>query len=224
MNNNLPVIKVFNESEFNDKVAKELGNILKEQLKYGKNLNVALSGGNSPLPAYKSLSLISLEWKRINFFLVDERCVGVNNPENNYLNIYRNLFKYIPSKSYPIIKNGISYSDSAKHYQELIKGNIYFSDKTPQFDLIVLGLGLDGHTASLFSNTSALKIFEELVVLNRVPELKSERITMTYPLIMNSKKIVLIAKGKSKREVLDMALKFDFPISKLINHIDIVFN
>jgi len=94
----------------------------------------------------------------------------------------------------------------------------------PQFDLIILGMGLDGHTASLFPKTQALSNEKDLVVLNHVPQLDAKRITMTYPLILNSKKSILLIKGEEKKIALYNAIENDLPIAKVINKIDYILN
>lgn len=217
-------IKTFSSNEFVNNSAQELKTIIEGQLKETKIINIALSGGNSPLPIYKMLGSFKLEWERINFFLVDERCVTNDDKQSNYGNINKCFFSHIYSESFPVIKEGISYLEAAAQYQELIMRQVNIVDEIPQFDIVILGMGIDGHTASLFPGTNALKNNEDLMVLNNVPQLKTNRITMTYPLILNAKKIVLIANGKAKKNILDNVFKKEYPISKIIPQINTIFN
>lgn len=222
--NKLFNIKTFNSNEFANNSAQTLKTIIEEQLKESKVINIVLSGGKSPLPIYKKLSSFKLEWERINFFLIDERCVTNDDEQSNYGNINKYFFSYISSNSFPIVKEGVSYTEAAAEYQELIIHKVNIVDGIPRFDLVILGMGIDGHTASLFPETKALENNENLMVLNNVPQLKTNRITMTYPLILNAKKIVLIAKGKAKREILENVFKKEYPISKMIPRIHLILN
>lgn len=217
-------IKTFNSIEFANNSAQVLKTIIKGQLKESKIINIALSGGNSPLPIYEKLGSFKLEWERINFFLVDERCVPNDDKQSNYGNINKCFFSYISSESFPVVKEGVSYPEAAVQYQELIMHQVNIVDGIPKFDLVILGMGLDGHTASLFPETNALNNNEDLVVLNNVPQLKTNRITMTYPLILNAKKIVLIANGEAKKKILGHVFKNEYPISKIIPQINIILN
>ncbi len=219
-----PPIKTFDPDEFVNKAAEELRTILEEALEKSERITVALSGGNSPLPVYEKLRAFSLDWKRVVFFLVDERCSTTESVDNNYKNIKNVFFDHIESQSYPMIIDGKSYEECAQAYQKNITTHIPIVDDIPCFDLIILGMGLDGHIASLFPKTKALKEKEQWIVLNKVPQLETERITMTYPLLINSKKIVLLIKGEEKKEVLLNAEKQNLPVFVVTPRIDVVIN
>lgn len=221
---NLLNIKTFDPEVFVEKAAEELRRILIVALKNPGIITVALSGGNSPLPVYEKLSKFHLDWTRITFFLVDERCSSVDSSDNNYKNIKSVFFDHIESKAYPVIINGKSYQECVKEYKKNMLNHFLITNNTPSFDLIVLGMGTDGHIASLFPNTEALQEKEDLVVLNKVPQLNTERITMTYPVIMNSKKIALLIRGEEKKQVLLNAKKQNFPVSTVLSKIDVILN
>ena len=201
-----------------------IGQFIQLLIKEKTQISIALSGGNSPLPIYKKLSLLELDWDRIKFFLVDERCVSISDPQSNYGNIEKRFFSMIPSKSYPMVTYPMNFKEQALEYQNKIKLHVPLSKGIPQFDLIILGMGLDGHTASLFPNTKALKNRNDLVVLNEVPQLQTERITMTYPLLENAKNIILIAPGNEKKKVLTNLNKNKHPITRLIPKIEKILN
>ena len=215
-------IITYSEPSFNNSAAlflkKELLNLSKK-----KAINIAISGGQSPLPVYDKLKEFDLIWNKMNFFLVDERCVPNTDKQSNFGNLNNNFFKNITSKSFPIIKEGLTLREMATEYERKIKHYLKKENGIPQFDLIILGMGLDGHTASLFPKTKALKNNKNLVVVNNVPQLKTKRITMTYPLLLNSNKIILIAKGEKKKELL-YNIGEKHPISKIIPQIYKVIN
>tara|TARA_R110001632_G_scaffold112095_1_gene223016 strand:- start:47526 stop:48197 length:672 start_codon:yes stop_codon:yes gene_type:complete len=217
-------IKTFDPEVFVEKAAEELRRILIVVLKNPGIITVALSGGNSPLPVYEKLSKFHLDWTRITFFLVDERCSTVDSSDNNYKNIKRVFFDHIESKAHAVIISGKPYQECVQAYQKNILNNVQITNNIPSFDLIVLGMGTDGHIASLFPNTEALQEKEDLVVLNKVPQLNTERITMTYPVIMNSKKIALLIRGEEKKQVLLNAKKQNFPVSTVLSKIDVILN
>ena len=123
-----------------------------------------------------------------------------------------------------MIEAGISFKQCTDNYERKILENVQKVKNLPSFDLVILGMGLDGHIASLFPNTKALNEKEALIVLNDISQLNTQRITMTHPLLMNSKKIVMIIKGKEKKKVLIDSLTNKLPVSVLIPKLDILFN
>ena len=154
----------------------------------------------------------------------DERCVPIWDPQSNYGNISKQLFHKVKYESFPILNEAANYEKAALNYSETIKTHTTSVNGIPQIDLVILGMGLDGHTASLFPDTKALRNTTDLVVLNEVPQLQTHRITMTYPLLLNAKNIILIAPGIEKRKVLDNIFEDNYPISKIFPQIDVVLN
>ena len=215
----------FNKSKENS-FEKFASKFLFEKLKKIENeisgkLNIALSGGNTPLPILEILQNEDLTWSRYNFFLVDERCVPNENPLSNFGNIRKVFFNQISSQSFPIIQDGISQKESVVVYvNEIIKQVPLDENSIPVFDLILLGMGDDGHTASLFPNTKALLEENKFVVFNEIPQLQTERITITYPVLLNSKEIIVIVKGQNKKIIIKELYDekpSEYPILKLTN-------
>lgn len=118
----------------------------------------------------------------------------------------------------------MSLKQCADNYERKILERVKKVKNLPSFDLVLLGMGLDGHIASLFPNTKALNEKEALIVLNDVPQLNTQRITMTYALLMNSKKIVMLIKGPEKKKVLIDSLTKKLPVSVLIPKLDLILN
>ncbi len=222
--NKLFNIKTFSSNQFINSSAEVLKTIIEEQLKESEFITIALSGGNSPLPVYETLSTFELEWRRIIFFLVDERCVPNTSSESNYGNIKKRFFKNIQSPNFPIIEEEQSFKKCVDNYEKHILDNVKKFNNIPRFDLIILGMGLDGHIASLFPKTKALNEKRHLVVLNDIPQLNTQRITMTYPLIMNSKKLVLLINGEEKKKVFIDSLTQELPVSVITPKIDLILN
>jgi 6-phosphogluconolactonase len=181
--------------------------LLKTLIKFQKEskgkISVALSGGSTPLPILEILMTKKLDWERFNFFMVDERCVSLENSSSNYGNIYKIFFNKIQSNNYSMVQEGLSFNESIKKYKKDIIENVAIGENGfPKFDLILLGMGDDGHTASLFPNTNALIEKNEVAVINKVPQLKTERITLTYPTILNAIEIIVMVKGENKEEII----------------------
>jgi 6-phosphogluconolactonase len=180
---------------------KNLDDLENKSLK--EKIFVALSGGTTPLSVLTELKKLPLNWKRYCFFLVDERCVPASDLSSNFGNLSRCFFDALPSVAYPLYRDGCRPEESAATYARLLLENLPHSNSFPQFDLILLGLGDDGHTASLFPGTLALNEFEKSVVVNEIPQLNTQRITLTYPVLLNARDIIVMAKGPQKQQVIE---------------------
>lgn len=172
-----------------------------KQQEFKKKINIALSGGKTPLPILKLLSNYDLDWGNIKFFLVDEREYNSKN-ESNYFNLKRNFFDRIKSENFEFFDKKIGLKKSLTKYKRLINESVSVKNGMPSFDFIFLGMGEDGHIASIFPETDAEKEFDDILILNKVPKLKTNRLTFTFPLILNSKRIILLVSGKTKEEIL----------------------
>ena len=127
--------------------------------------------------------------------MVDERDVDFDSDESNYYNLNKFFFSKIKVSTFPM-KNSKSIKKSVYNYSKFLRNA--FENNLPSFDLILLGMGNDGHIASLFPNSKALTENLKWVVENYVDKLNSNRITLTFPVILNSKNIILITQGKEK--------------------------
>lgn len=192
-----------------------------EKIDKKQTINVALSGGSTPIPVLNILKDYKLNWKKINFFLVDERFVNVNSNQSNYKNINESFFKFISSNHFPVLKEGFKIDEIVANYNSEIKKNLKFiKPNIPKFDIILLGMGNDGHTASLFPNSKALDEQNDFVVKNYVPQLDSYRVTLTYPTLLNCKESIVLIKGEEKDRIFNKILNGEgdnFPITKLLN-------
>lgn len=171
---------------------------------------VALSGGRSPVLLYEKLSAAKeLKWDQTHIFMVDERFVPYESDWNNYRMITETLLRRvnIPEVNlHPILTEEVSMQASAEKYEEDL---ISFFTTLPRFDLIVLGIGMDGHTASLFQGTSAVSEKKRLVV--PVPltgaAMRYERVTMTFPLLNNAENVMFFVNGADKAEFVREVIK-----------------
>lgn len=164
----------------------------------------ALSGGKTPAGFYQYLSgMLDLPWERTHLFLVDERFVPWDSPESNYRMLNENLLAEIqipPENIHPIATGHSSPNISAKKYEEEMRRFFKLDENSiPNFDLILLGIGEDGHTASLFPGTDALKETKRLVVPVRPGEPLMDRISLTLPVINNAWNVIFLVSGQRKR-------------------------
>ena len=220
MKNNFK-LNILKEKEFVSYSAEFLYNTLKTLNENKKNISIALSGGSTPLPVLSILKEYKLTWENFNFFMVDERNVSSSNSFSNFGNIEKVFFRDINSSSYSMIDEKYSIENCAINYEKLLFSKLPLGENNlPNFDLILLGFGEDGHTASLFPCTKGIDESKKAVIKNSVPQLNTDRITLTYPVLLNASKIIILAKGLIKSEILKeikMGNGNHYPIAKIIN-------
>ena len=174
--------------------------------------SVALSGGSTPKEILKQLTLPEnrkqVEWDKVLFFFGDERSVPPTDPESNYKMAMDCALKdlQIPSNHIFRMVAEKDPEENARAYEKIIL------EKVPngQFDLITLGMGDDGHTASLFPHTDALKAKGVLVTANEVPQKQTLRMTFTYECINQAHNICFFVLGKGKANILPKVLQGDY--------------
>jgi 6-phosphogluconolactonase len=170
--------------------------------------SAALSGGKTPIDLYHKLSGVKemLPWDKTHIFLVDERLVPLEHRDSNYRMLKETLLDHIPipqGNIHPIPIERSTLQASAMAYEEDIK--IFFnlqSGQYPEFDLILLGIGEDGHTASLFPGAPVLDDTLHLAAPVSMHEMRHPRITLTLPVINNAKHILFLVVGKNKAPAL----------------------
>jgi 6-phosphogluconolactonase len=212
---------ILKEKEFDSFSAEFLYNTLKTLSENKKKISIALSGGSTPLPILSILKEYKLNWEDFNFFMVDERNVSISSSSSNYGNIEKIFFRDVNSSSHSMINDDYSIDKCSINYEKLLCSKIPLGENSlPIFDLILLGIGDDGHTASLFPDTKGLNESKKVVIKNIVPQLNTERITLTYSVILNASKIIILAKGAAKNEILKeikIGKGDHYPITKIIN-------
>lgn len=164
---------------------------------------VALSGGKTPRAMLETLAKRDVGWSRVYFFWSDERCVGPDDPNSNYGMARGALLgpAAVPSSNVHRMKGELDPQQGARDYQDQL--SVFFSTP-PVFDLVYLGLGPDGHTASLFPGTAALGVTDKTCVANRVdgPVASPWRLTLTYPAINAARRVVFLVEGSEKADIL----------------------
>ena len=182
---------------------------------------IALSGGSTPRNLYTLIAAnasASLPWDQMFFFWGDERHVPQSNPESNYRMARETLLSKTPvpaANIFPVPAENPDASAAAESYEQTLRR--FFgvaSGEFPRFDLILLGMGPDGHTASLFPETAALQEKSRLVVANRVEKLKTSRITFTLPVLNAARCVAFLVSGTDKAAVLREVLEGNAPAEK----------
>src|SRR5262245_53393855 len=183
---------------------------------------IALSGGNTPAPVYGRIAVEGrdLPWDRIRFTFGDERCVPPDDPQSNFRMARENLFvpAAVPEKSILRMRGEIDPQIAAQEYEDQLAA-IATKRGEPMYqpDLIPLGLGDDGHTASLFPGTVALDEMTRRVVANFVPKLNAWRLTFTFPLINDSRHILFLVGASKSPRLIEQVLAGDhqFPAARV---------
>ena len=175
---------------------------------------IALSGGNTPRPIYSEVARIGrdLPWERILITFGDERCVPPDDEQSNYRMARETLFipASVPEKSVMRMRGEIDPQIAAQQYQDDV--DLLATQRGEQMyrhDLILLGLGDDGHTASLFPETAALNETMQRVVANFVPKLNSWRLTFTFSLINHARHVCFLVNAKKEPELIEHIINGD---------------
>ena len=186
--------------------------------------NVALSGGSTPKGLFSLLVTdedlrAQVQWKKINFFWGDERHVPPDDPESNYRMANEALLSKLSIDAKRVFRMKGEFEeaeDAAEEYERILNGYFRLEEaQLPRFDLVLLGMGPDGHTASLFPGTKALHEQKHLVVSNWVGKFDTDRITMTARVLNNAANVVFLVGGDDKAPALKSVLEGPFEPEQL---------
>ena len=173
--------------------------------------DLVLSGGSTPKKLHAKLVEMELDWSRVRIWFGDERHVPLDHLESNYRMAEETLLSKIPAPAsvYPMWKGGTTEEDAASYAKELeVLGG-------KPFDVLLLGMGPDGHTASLFPGEPSVDVTDRAVIASVGHAGVRERITMTFPRLYGADQTVLLVAGPDKREPLKRALKDSYDPDKL---------
>ncbi len=192
-----------NISKNKAEVAKNFATFLVSLIKSNETLHIALSGGSTPKTVFDELSqnYRDLEaWQNVQFYWGDERCVTPTDDESNYKMTQNHLLSKIklPETSIHRIKGEEEPEKEAKRYAQALKDTLPIVNGLPQFDLVILGLGDDGHTASIFPNEIDLWDSQNFCEVAIHPDSGQRRITITGRVINNAKTVAFLVTGANK--------------------------
>ena len=186
-------------------VADAAANLLRRSVHERGIANVSLSGGSTPRRIYELLASQDLPWENIHWFWGDERNVTADSEQSNERMVRETLFNNHPALEgnlHPVTVDITDPASGAVRYQNALQ-NHFSNEMFPAWDLVLLGLGDDAHTASLFPGTEALKENERWFVHNWVEKLNTYRYTLTAPAINSGKNIWFLVAGENKRDALE---------------------
>jgi 6-phosphogluconolactonase len=192
-----------------------------ESIAERERFTIALAGGSTPKGLYNLIAVnasTSLPWARTFFFFGDERHVRPDSPDSNFRMANESLFSKAPIPAANIFRvpaEDPNASAVAQAYEKTLR--TFFAiqpGEFPRFDMILLGIGPDGHTASLFPETAALQEKSQVVVANWVPKLATYRITLTLPVINVARRVVFLVSGIDKAPALHEILEGKEPGEK----------
>ena len=172
---------------------------------------VVLAGGSTPKAMYGILARDysdSIDWSKVHVFFGDERTVPPDHEDSNYRMAREALLDHIRVGSVHRMRCELTPDEAAAAYEEQLR-EFFGSEELPRFDLILLGIGGDGHTASLFPETPALEVRDRWVVANPVPKLDTIRTTLTIPVINAARSVAFLVAGEDKAEALKEILEGD---------------
>lgn len=207
----MPQIEVFPDA---DKLATQAARVFSELAENAitarGRFTVALSGGSSPKRMFQKLATMVLDWRHIHLFWVDERCVPPDHPDSNYGITAEALLNHIeiPNENIHRIHGEQPPEPAALIYEKELRH--FFGEQLPVFDLILLGLGSDGHTASLFPGSPALqekKRWAVEVKHGAPPPPLVDRVTLTIPVLKEAREVIFLVSGIEKSAILSKIFK-----------------
>ena len=213
---------VIRTKKFVAEAASFIADLAHKALAERREFRIALSGGNTPRPVYSEIARIGrdLPWERILITFGDERCVPPDDAQSNFRMARETLFvpASVPEKSIMRMRAEIDPQIAAQQYQDDV--DLLATQRGEQIyrhDLILLGLGDDGHTASLFPDSAALNEASRLVVANFVAKLNTCRLTFTFPLINHARHVCFLVNASKQAKLIDRVISGDpqFPASRV---------
>lgn len=205
--------------ELSRAAAEKIVELARQKINGGYMFTVVLAGGSTPKRLYELLAdenepyRNAIEWRKINFFWGDERCVPPDSSESNFRMANETLLKPlgIPSTRFHRVKGELEPKEAAADYEKFLR--LIFNTPTgsyPHFDLILLGMGPDGHTASLFPKSAALHANGNLIAAPFVEKFGSHRLTFTPSLMNQAENIIYLVAGADKAPALLEVLEGDY--------------
>ncbi len=213
-----PDVRIFPDVQaLSNAAAQSLVERISASVKSGARFYVALAGGNTPRALYRLLATEyrdAIRWDQVHLFWGDERYVPWDDPKSNYRMVRESLLDHVPISEknvHPMPTDFPEPEDAARAYERTLQN--YFSPPWPRFNLVVLGLGPDGHTASLFPGSPALGERQRWVVAVRGPAEPRIRLTLTLPVLTRAAQVYFLVAGADKAVALRRALA-DAPDSR----------
>jgi 6-phosphogluconolactonase len=210
------MLSVLAPAELVDEAAERILQVAAEALQARGSFSLVLCGGSTPRPVYERLAFLSaahaLDWSRVDLFWGDERCVAPDDPRSTYLMARQALVDRVAVPAThvhrmrgedPPPRAATTYAEELRRFWRLPPED----ERPARFDLVLLGLGPEGHTASLFPHSAAVREGRAWVVAQNVPEAGMWRLTLTLPVINRARQVFFLVAGEAKAEALRAVLQ-----------------
>jgi 6-phosphogluconolactonase len=207
-----PVVRIFPDVEaLSEAAAREFVRAAQEAIAARGRFSVVLSGGSTPRQLYQLLTgppyRDEVDWGRVEVFWGDERCVPPDDRASNYHMAREAMLDRLPIPASHVHRMEAEREDrdaAARDYEQILARVVGVAPggEPPAFDLVLLGLGPEGHTASLFPYTAALEETKRWVVANHIPKLGADRLTLTVPMLNRAREVLFLVAGSDKAEAL----------------------
>ena len=186
-----------------DEVAAAAANEIAGALRGGAR-TLVLTGGTTPQRCYELLAEADLEWGRVTVLFADERCVPPDHPDSNYLMVKKTLLDKVMPATVHRMPAELGPDEGAAEYEKVVVANL-------PLDFVLLGVGEDGHTASLFPGHQALKANHLVVGVYDSPKPPPERVTLTLPVLRAARRVLILATGAGKADAVAKAKRGEVP-------------
>lgn len=202
--------------------ANEFFRIIHASMASGSTCRIALAGGSTPKSLYTLIAdrvdkgqARGIDWARVHLFFGDERCVPPDHPDSNYRMVRQSLLAHGLTAAVHRVQGELPPEEAAARYEEELREEFHKGEA--RFDLVLLGMGPDGHTASLFPGSAALADRNRWVAANYVDKFKSWRITFTYPVLDRAAEVMFLVTGAEKAEAISQifAKGADLPAARV---------
>jgi 6-phosphogluconolactonase len=208
------VIKLSTPEAVAEEAARRWVNIAQTSINERGRFDIALSGGSTPAALYRLMASDAWRdqapWAQTFVFWSDERRVAASHPDSNYRMARETLLDHVPVPQEQIFRmpsEGLATGDMREYENKLRRHFALGPRDWPRFDLMLLGLGQDGHTASIFPGTRAISDKSTMVIVYDVPQHGGERITLTFPTINHSRNVIFLVTGKDKAQAVANTLQ-----------------
>ncbi len=193
------------------RAAEHLVELIEEAESARGRVRIAISGGSTPRAMFQLLADPArhfrqrIPWHALELFWVDERMVPPDHPDSNYRMTREALLDHVPLRPEQVhrIEGELTPQEAADRYEFTLRHSFRLEGaESPRFDILILGMGDDGHTASLFPHTEAIHEMGRLVAANHVPQKDTWRVTLTWPVINQAREVFFLIGGADKAAVL----------------------
>lgn len=218
------IIYASNTQEFGLQISNIIIQIIDACIIAKGKCSIAISGGSTPIPVFELLATKYykniLNWSNVHIFFIDERCVPKDHPDNNYKSCYEIWLKYCSSINSHRIAGWLNPMDAARKYEEEITSLLNKKNGIPELDLLFMGIGEDGHIASLFPEYDFTKENNYCVENVYIQSKTMHRVTMTLPILNNAKNRIIGIVGEKKKKIFNDLMNYDYkdyPAAQLLS-------